>query len=288
MSSTLVQYHPRSFREFCYVYPVVSRRSGGLSVGVNLSVSGQCNFSCVYCQVLAENEPKQATAISDCIDFDDLESELRQLVGMVNDGSLFQDSWFSLLPVEKRILKDIAFSGDGEPTLSAAFPETVRRAAAVRKQICNEAVKIVLITNGTMLHAKHVQNAIELLLENNGEIWAKLDAGTPEYFKTIARSKIKYEKILDNLTNFTKKYPVVIQSCFLSIHGQTPDKSEIEHFAQRLLSLQKNNIIRVQIYTAARNTPEKWALPLNNKQLDNIAEFIHNTTGLNVETFYCN
>ncbi|MDR2641748.1 MAG: radical SAM protein [Planctomycetaceae bacterium] len=288
MISSLVQYHPRSFREFCYVYPVVSRRSGGLSLGVNLSLSGQCTFSCVYCQVIAEGGQKQIDVNSDFIDFDDLKSELCQLIGMINNGSLFQDSWFSLLPVEKRGLKDIAFSGDGEPTLSSAFPEAVRCVAAVRRQLCNEAVKIVLITNGTMLHTKHVQNAIESMLENNGEIWAKLDAGTPEYFQTIARSSIKYEKILDNLTTLTKRFPAVIQSCFISIQGQPPDNSEIKQYAQRLMSLQTNNILRIQIYTTARNTPEQWVSPLNNEQLDSIAETVRNLTGLQVDTFYSN
>ncbi|MDR1486004.1 MAG: radical SAM protein [Planctomycetaceae bacterium] len=286
MLSSLIQNHPRSFRDFCYVYPVVSRRSGGLSIGVNLSLRGQCNFSCVYCQVIAEGGQKQIETNTDFVDFDDLESELRQVINMVNNGVLFQDSLFSVLPVEKRIVKDIAFSGDGEPTLSSAFPEAVRCAAAIRKQLCNESVKIVLITNATTLHSKHIQNAIKSLLENNGEIWAKLDAGTPEYFQTIARSNVKYEKIIENLKELTTNFQTVIQSCFLSVHGQIPDENEIKNYTQKLLSLKTSNILRVQIYTAARVTPESWALPLDNKQLDYITEKIRNLTGLNVETFY--
>jgi wyosine [tRNA(Phe)-imidazoG37] synthetase (radical SAM superfamily) len=284
--SSLVQYHPRSFREFCYVYPVVSRRSGGLSLGVNLNPGGQCNFSCVYCQVLAEGGRRQVGAKSNFIDFDCLESELRQIIGMIGNGSFFQDDWFSRLPIEKRILKDIAFSGDGEPTLSSAFPEAVRCVAMIRKQLCNESTKIVLITNGTMLHTKSVQIAIEAMLENNGEIWVKLDAGTPEYFQTIARSAIRYDDILNNLTEFTKKFPIVIQSCFLSIKDQIPDETEIKQYSQRLLSLQTDNIIRVQLYTTARNTPEQWVRPLTNKQLDSIAETVRNLTGLQIDTFY--
>ncbi|MDR1479957.1 MAG: radical SAM protein [Planctomycetaceae bacterium] len=284
--SSLVQYHPRSFREFCYVYPVVSRRSGGLSIGVNLSPSGQCNFSCVYCQVLAEGGRKQADAKFDFIDFDCLELELRQIVGMVGNGSLFQDDWFSRLPVEKRILKDIAFSGDGEPTLSFAFPEAVRCVAMIRKQLCDETAKIVLITNGTMLHTESVQIAIETMLKHNGEVWVKLDAGTQEYFQTIACSAIRYDKILDNLTEFTKKFPIVIQSCFPSIKGQTPNESEIRQYSQRLISLQTGNVLRVQIYTTARNTPEQWVSPLTNEQLDSIAKTVRNLTGLQVDAFY--
>jgi wyosine [tRNA(Phe)-imidazoG37] synthetase (radical SAM superfamily) len=297
--SSLVQYHPRSFREFRYVYPVISRRAGGLSLGINLSPNGQCNFSCVYCQVIAENgrqriDTKSESDLIDC-DCNCIESELSQLIGMIKSGDLFKDEWFSRAPAEKRILKDIAFSGDGEPTLSPAFDETINRVVSVRKRLCNESTKIVLITNATMLHVKHVQDSLETMLKNNGEIWAKLDAGTPEYFKKIARSAIKYEKILTNLKELTKKFPVVIQSCFLSMHGKIPDESEIRQYAQRLIDLQSNNnnnnntsnnIIRVQMYTVARSTPESWALPISNEQLDSIAETVRKLTGLQVDTFY--
>jgi DNA repair photolyase len=43
--------HPRRFRRNRYVYAVLSRRSGGVSVGVNLSPARRCNFHCLYCQV---------------------------------------------------------------------------------------------------------------------------------------------------------------------------------------------------------------------------------------------
>ena len=33
------------------VYPVLSRRAGGLSVGVNLNLGQECNWACVYCEV---------------------------------------------------------------------------------------------------------------------------------------------------------------------------------------------------------------------------------------------
>ena len=32
-------------------YPVVSRRSKGISIGVNLNPDRVCNFDCIYCQV---------------------------------------------------------------------------------------------------------------------------------------------------------------------------------------------------------------------------------------------
>ena len=45
------RHHPRTFQENRFVYPVLSRRSHGLSVGINLNPDKICNFDCIYCQV---------------------------------------------------------------------------------------------------------------------------------------------------------------------------------------------------------------------------------------------
>ena len=50
--SSLFAEHPREFAENRYVYPVLSRRAGGVSLGVNLNLDALCNFNCVYCQVV--------------------------------------------------------------------------------------------------------------------------------------------------------------------------------------------------------------------------------------------
>ena len=43
--------HARLFEQNRFVYPVLSRRSGGISIGVNLNPDKVCNFDCIYCQV---------------------------------------------------------------------------------------------------------------------------------------------------------------------------------------------------------------------------------------------
>ncbi|MCL2118521.1 MAG: hypothetical protein FWH27_08870, partial [Planctomycetaceae bacterium] len=54
--NSLIQHHPRDFGEQQYVYPVVSRRSRGVSIGINLSLTALCNFHCVYCQVVGKKQ----------------------------------------------------------------------------------------------------------------------------------------------------------------------------------------------------------------------------------------
>jgi wyosine [tRNA(Phe)-imidazoG37] synthetase (radical SAM superfamily) len=236
--------------------------------------------------VLAENQENSTRNGNSAtpIDSDLLETELRQLIGMVNDGSLFRNTWLSRTPLEKRELRDIAFSGDGEPTLSPQFPEIVQRVADIRREICTETTKIVLITNASTLHREPVINTLKTLLANNGEIWAKLDAGTADYFRTVSRSSIPYEKILTNLKEFSQTNPVVIQSCFALLHNKEPDNEEIRQYAERLKLL--GQVQRVQIYTVARLAPESWVLPLSNEQLDKITETVREITGLQVDSFY--
>ena len=278
----LSQHHPRRFGKLRYVYPVISRRSNGLSLGVNLSPSGLCNFACVYCQILAEGI--ESTTENSRVPMACLESELRQLIGSVNDGTLFKETPFVHTPSDKRILRDIAFSGDGEPTLSPQFAETVQLVADVRKELCDDAVKIVLITNATTLCLAQVSSAIEVMLQNNGEIWAKLDAGSPEFFRTVSRSNVSFQTIFNNLFQFSRDFPVVIQTCFLALHGRVPSDEEVRQYAECLQKLDK--VKYVQMYTIARKTPEDWATPLSNAQLNDIAEMVRLLTRLDVRTFY--
>jgi wyosine [tRNA(Phe)-imidazoG37] synthetase (radical SAM superfamily) len=53
------------------VYPVVSRRAGGVSVGINLNPNNKCNWRCIYCQV-----PNLARGNAPKIDVAQLRAEL--------------------------------------------------------------------------------------------------------------------------------------------------------------------------------------------------------------------
>ncbi|MDR0871133.1 MAG: radical SAM protein [Planctomycetaceae bacterium] len=283
---SIVQHHPRRFETNRYVYPVISRRSGGLSVGVNLSPTGLCNFSCVYCQILGEPEIKNSDSV--LINVPKLETELRNVLTAANDGTLYANTYLSSTPPEKRVLRDIAFSGDGEPTLAVQFSEIVNRVADIRRELCSAGTKIVLITNGTTLNAVPVRNAVRVMLDNNGEVWAKLDAGTPEMFRAVSRSRITFQKIVDNLTAAAKEFPLVIQSCFLMLHNEPPKETDIERYADVLNSITNSGgtIQRVQIYTVARSTAEKWATPLSDDTLNTLTEIVRQRTGLQIAAFY--
>ena len=273
-----------------YVYPVVSRRSGGVSIGIN--ISKRCNFACVYCQVLGEpGWPRHQDASP--VNLEALEQELRELVSMFNSGELFEDEWFRQTPPEKRRLNDLAFSGDGEPTLSPQFYDVVRIAATVHRELCPKETKIVLITNATTFHVKQVAQTVDFLMENQGEIWAKLDAGSEEYYRKISRSNVSLETVLRNITDVSKKHPIWIQSLFLADQTVEPNRggpgdTEIDRYIDRIREIfaQGGRLHGIQVYTVARSTPDPNITFLDNNEVDRIADRVRLKTGLPVLTFY--
>jgi len=266
-----------------YVYAVVSRRSKGVSIGVNLNPDKVCNFDCVYCQVDRHTPP----VVRD-VDLPRLLTELTEMVDHVVSGQLFAAGRFASTPAHLRRLNDIAFSGDGEPTTSPAFPAVAAAAAELRRQRGLDNVKLIVITNATRLHHPSVQQALALLDASNGEIWAKLEAGTEDYFQAIERTTVPLQKVLDNITAAAKIRPVVIQSMFLKMHGVPPAPAELAAYCDRLSDiLQAGGKIKlVQIYTVARDPAESWVSALSDADVDSIAALVRQRTGLPAEAFY--
>ncbi|MEN6459647.1 MAG: radical SAM protein [Thermoguttaceae bacterium] len=281
--SRLFQSHPRTFAAGRHVYPVLSRRAGGISIGVNLNLDRRCNFNCVYCQV-----DRSTPANTAPIDLEQLAAELDQMVELVVSGRIFDGPQFRDTPAALRRLNDIALSGDGEPTLSANFEQAVERCAEVRRRHGLDNVKIVLITNATALDHPRVRKALATLDRNGGEIWAKLDAGTEDYYRLVDRSTVPWQRILDNLRAAATARPIVIQSLFMRIRQEAPPAAELDAYCARLQEIVAagGQIKLVQIHTIARRPAEPWVAPLSNAEIDAIANLVRHRTGLSTAAFH--
>lgn len=275
--------HDRRWRDNRYAYAVVSRRSRGISVGINVNPEKACSFSCIYCQVNRKEKP-----VIRRVDLRVLAADLDRVIQAERDGSLYTAPPFNLLEPEERGIRDIAFSGDGEPTAFRRFNEAVRIAASARQRFGLEQTKIVLITNAARLKAPSVKSALAVLDANNGEIWAKLDAGTEEYFRLVNRARVSLKTVLDNILDAASVRPVVIQSLWFRIHGQLPPESEFEAFCNRLNTLLAagGRIKNVQLYTIARDPAESCATPLSNEEVDALADFLRRHVPVPVESYY--
>jgi wyosine [tRNA(Phe)-imidazoG37] synthetase (radical SAM superfamily) len=275
--------HERRFAENKFVYPVLSRRSGGISIGVNLNPDKVCNFDCIYCQV--DRTTQSETRF---VEFDQLVDELRHVLELAASGELYQVPKFASVPVELRKLRDIAFSGDGEPTTYRNFDELVARCAEVKRELALDDVKMVLITNASMFHRPHVRRGLEILDANQGEIWAKLDAGTAEYYKLIERTPIPFQQVLDNIAAAARVRPLVIQSLFMRVAGEPPTNDELIAFCDRLNEITSagGQLKLVQIYTIARKPAESFVQALSDDEVDAIVDLVRERTGLVAAAFY--
>jgi histidinol dehydrogenase len=239
-----IQNH-RQREKGCMVYPVHSRRSGGLSIGVNLFPDQKrCSFDCPYCEVF----PFSTNAV---FSGGQMEAELRAVLAWAKGQNT---------PV-----RDICFSGNGEPSLSGVLPEALRRAGAVRSEIVSGA-KLVLITNGTGLLEPEI---FELLRDAAAgplslAIWLKLDAGTPEWYTAMSRSQVPFEKLTAVIKKFSACAPVTIQTMLCAIDGKAPPPGEAKAWEKLAVELALGaatggaggGIRGVQIYGKARPSPD--------------------------------
>ncbi len=280
----LLEEHPRRFAENRYAYPVLSRRAGGISIGVNLNPDKTCTFRCVYCQVDRDEPAPRGSDTPGPIDLGRLAEELDTMVTAVRSGRLFEGPRFRQAPAHLRRLTDIALSGDGEPTLCPQFAEAVEVCARVRRQHGLDDVKLVLITNASLLDRERVRRGLAVLDGAHGEIWAKLDAGTEAYYRRVSRSAVPFAKILDNLREAARARPIVIQTLLMRLEGQPPPAEELAEYCRRLgeLAAAGGRIKLVQLYTVARRPAEPSVSALSQAELAAAAEQVRQETGLPV------
>ena len=245
--------HDRAVAGLTYVYPVISRRAGGVSVGVNLNVNNACNWRCIYCQV-----PDLQRGAAPPIDLVTLRSELTTFLRDVIEGDFMQ----RCVPEGARRLNDIALSGNGEPTSAPDFPAVVEVIGEVRRALqVSGDVKTVLITNGSLVHQRKVREGLRRLSELNGEVWFKLDSATREGMRQINDTQIGPARVAKNLQISAHSCPTWIQTCVLQIDGEGPGAIETEAYLEFLKSrLAEGTPLRgVLLYGLARQSHQPEA-----------------------------
>jgi len=235
--------HDRDSAGMTYVYPVVSRRAGGVSVGINLNPNNACNWRCVYCQV-----PNLVRGSAPVINLAQLEQELRAMLHDIVHGDFMQQR----VDAGARHLEDIAFSGNGEPTSAKAFPAAVELVETVLRDFdLLGKIKVRLITNGSLMEQPGVLEAIGRMARCNGEVWFKVDAGTREGISRINDVSLNPAGVLDRLKACAARCPTWVQSCVFAMDGNPPDELEIDAWLQ-LLKNAGSAIAGVHLYGLAR------------------------------------
>lgn len=274
--------HARQFDELRFAYPVVSRRSKGLSLGVNLNPDKVCNFHCLYCQVDRSTPGRDPE-----VDFEVLVEELDALLGLAVSGEIWKHPRFAVTPASMRRINDIAFAGDGEPTTYARLAQALKAASDLRSAHGLPELKLILITNATRLGEPMVLKALEPLKGGPYEIWAKLDAGTQGWLEKINGTHMKLEQIVGNIAQCAARFEVTIQSLFPTLDGKGPGDEEIGAYVGRLHEILRAGKLKlIQVYTTARKPADKGIGMLSDARVDEIAARVRREVPVPVEA-YC-
>ena len=262
-----VRNHDRDLAGLTYVYPVLSRRAGGVSVGINLNPNNACNWHCAYCQV-----PGLIRGKAPAIDLAQLEDELCGFLGDLTHGTWME----RFAPEGSRVIRDIAFSGNGEPTSAEVFPEAGALVLRLRDEsgLVPSAVPLRLITNGSLLAQVSVQDGIRRLGEAGGEVWFKVDGGSAAAIERINGVRLEPATIARNLARCAGLCPTWVQTCMFRWDGELPGAEGLEAYLEVLEAAGFRCLRGVLLYGVARQSmqPEAARLsPLTPAELEAIA-----------------
>lgn len=235
--------HSRNSAGMLYVYPVVSRRAGGVSIGINLNPNNACNWRCIYCQV-----PNLVRGNAPAIHLAQLDQELRQMLRDIVQGDFLQQR----VAEGARHLEDIAFSGNGEPTSAREFPQAI----AIVEQVMRDfgllgKIKLRLITNGSHMDRSEVLDAVSHLSRCNGEVWFKVDAATRAGIARINEVWLNPQGVIERLHHCAQRCPTWVQTCVFALDGAPPDEVEITAWLDLLMQVAEQ-LAGVHLYGLAR------------------------------------
>ena len=247
--------------------PVISRRLG-ISLGINLQPDDGkiCTFDCLYCECgfNRNHKPIHKRPTREQV-FTNLQHALHE---MRQKG---------------KVLNDICFAGNGEPTAHPEFHSIVTDTMELRDNFYPKATVSVL-SNSTFIHHDNVRQAL-MMVDNN---ILKLDTVDPDYIRLLDRPTTKQydiHRILNNMLKFNGQ--LSIQTMFLKGHynGVSLDNTLDSYVQPWLNAIKKLRPKMVMIYTIDRETPVKTLLKATPKELDAIKNKVE-SIGLSCSVAY--
>ena len=201
--------------------PVPSRRLGA-SLGVDLVPKKVCSLDCVYCEVGGTS--KHTIDRMEYVKYVKVTAEIKDYFLNNPDPDY------------------ITFSGSGEPTLNSRIGDVIRFVKEIKPD-----VPIAVLTNGTMLYDKNVQEE----LMNADLLMPSLDAASKEVFERLNRpaSKLEFNRYIQGLIEFSDKFKGKIWLEVFILPGYNDNEKELRELKR---IIQKIDPDSVQINTLDR------------------------------------
>jgi len=230
-------------KKYQYLYGPVPSRRLGRSLGIDLVPHKICTYDCIYCQI-----------------------------GNTTDKTLVRREYVpvkEILEEVKRFLKEetpsidhISLSGSGEPTLHSQIRSVIEGIKAIT------SIPVAVITNGSLFYEEEVRK--DLL--GADIVLPSLDAVSSEIFMRInrPRSGFSIEKVIEGLVEFRRIFKGQIWLEILFCKGVNDSKEELMRMKKAVDRIQPDLI---HLNTVVRPPSEKWAAPLNQREMEEIQAF---------------
>lgn len=230
-------------KNYRYLYGPVPSRRLGRSLGIDLVPRKICTYDCIYCQIGSTTE----------------KTLVRKEYAPVKEILMEIQSF---LKGEASSVDHLSLSGSGEPTLHSQIRSLIEGIKAIT------SVPIAVITNGSLLYEEEVRQ--DLLRADR--VLPSLDAVSPDAFAKINRpySGFSVEKVIAGLLEFRRVYKGEIWLEILFCKGVNDGKEELLRMKKALDRIQPD---RIHLNTVVRPPSEKKAVPLSQKEMEEIQAF---------------
>jgi wyosine [tRNA(Phe)-imidazoG37] synthetase (radical SAM superfamily) len=231
-------------KSYRYLYGPVPSRRLGRSLGVDLIPHKVCTYNCIYCQI---GETTEKTLIR---------KEYVPVNGILNEVETF------LLRGGIPLVDYLSLGGSGEPTLHSEIGRIIEGVKAIT------SIPLAVITNGALLYDQEVK---EDLLKAD-VVLPSMDAVSPEVFEKINRPYpgFSVQRIIEGLGEFRKAFKGQIWLEILFCKGVNDKPEEIKKMKKVIERIQPDLI---HLNTVVRPPSEKWATPLNQREMEEIRGF---------------
>lgn len=222
--------------------PVPSRRLGN-SLGVDLLAFKACTFDCIYCQLGRTTE--QTVERRRFVPPDDVVAEVRQVL----DSGVAVDY--------------VTLSGSGEPTLSLDLGRVIHAIKGFSR------VPIAVLTNGSLLGRADVRAD----LAEADLVVPSLDAATQEAFERVNRPcrGVNAADVARGLRDFTLGFSGQVWLEVMVVAGVNDSPAEAREIVR---ALEGARLDKVQLNTVVRAPAERWAEPVAEERLEELAAIL--------------
>ena len=269
--------HDRNIFDSKYVYPVVSRRAGGLSLGVNLNTNNACNWQCIYCEI-----PNLTRGGPEPIEVELLKDELNFWINQIINSNFLKEN-----TPPGTTFADVALSGNGEPTAAPEFLDVLEIIiASLKEHKLIDKIPVRLITNGSFISKK--KECLNIFNQYHSEVWFKIDAADEDSIKLINQVNLDPNSMINNLKKCAEACQTVIQTCLLKINHQVPTNDFLKNYS-RLIKPYERLIKKIDLYSLARpslqNNQDITIERLSLDELNNIKNILQKQLTIKIDVF---